>query len=42
MGAESGADEAVMALTTDAAVSTEVIDQIAAGEDFFAGHSIDL
>ena len=42
VGAEAHADEAVMALTTDAAVPADVIEQIAAGDDFFAGHAIDL
>jgi len=42
VGAEAQADEAVMALTTDAAVPADVIEQIASGDDFFAGHAIDL
>ncbi len=42
VGAEAHADEAVMALTTDAAVPADVIEQIASGDDFFAGHAIDL
>lgn len=36
------AEEAVMALTTDAPVPPSVIDEIAAGEGFFAGRAIDL
>jgi D-3-phosphoglycerate dehydrogenase len=42
VGAESGDDEAVMALTTDAAVPPAVIDEIAAQGGFFAGRAIDL
>ena len=42
VGAEARSDEAVMALTTDAAVSHRVIESIAAGEGFFAGHAVDL
>ncbi len=42
VGAEASRDEAVMALTTDAAVPPEVIDEIASGEGFFAGRAVDL
>jgi D-3-phosphoglycerate dehydrogenase / 2-oxoglutarate reductase len=42
VGAEASRDEAVMALTTDAPVPPEVIDEIAAGEGFFAGRAVDL
>jgi D-3-phosphoglycerate dehydrogenase len=42
VGAEPGDDEAVMALTTDAAVPPQVIDEIASGQGFFAGRAIDL
>jgi D-3-phosphoglycerate dehydrogenase / 2-oxoglutarate reductase len=42
VGAEASREEAVMALTTDAPVPPEVIDEIAAGEGFFAGRAIDL
>ena len=42
VGAEARSDEAVMALTTDAAVPAEVIESIATGEGFFAGHAVDL
>jgi D-3-phosphoglycerate dehydrogenase / 2-oxoglutarate reductase len=42
VGAEASRDEAVMALTTDAPVPPEVIDEIAVGEGFFAGRAVDL
>ena len=42
VGATDGEREAVMALTTDAPVPHTVIDEIASGEGFFAGHAIDL
>jgi D-3-phosphoglycerate dehydrogenase len=42
VGAEPGDDEAVMALTTDAAVPPAVIDEIAAQSGFFAGRAVDL
>ncbi len=42
VGAEASGDEAVMAMTTDAPVSDEVIEQIATGSGFFAGRGIDL
>jgi D-3-phosphoglycerate dehydrogenase len=42
VGAEDSADEAVMALTTDAAVPKDVIDEIADQAGFFAGRAIDL
>ena len=41
VGAEAS-HEAVMALTTDAPVPPEVIDEIASGEGFFAGRAVDL
>jgi D-3-phosphoglycerate dehydrogenase / 2-oxoglutarate reductase len=42
VGAEAGDDEAVMALTTDAAVPPAVIDEIAGQDGFFAGRAVDL
>ena len=42
VGAEEGADEAVMALTTSAAVPQEVIDEIAGLEDFYDGRAVNL
>ncbi len=42
VGAKEGDDEAVMALTTDAAVPPEVIDEIAGQDGFFAGSGIEL
>ncbi len=42
VGAKEGDDEAVMALTTDAPVPSEVIDEIAALDGFFAGSGIEL
>jgi D-3-phosphoglycerate dehydrogenase len=42
VGAEAAAHEAVMALTTDAPVPTEVVDEIAGGEGFFEGYAVDL
>jgi D-3-phosphoglycerate dehydrogenase / 2-oxoglutarate reductase len=42
VGAEAAADEAVMALTTDAPVPTEVVDEIAGGDGFFEGYAVDL
>ena len=42
VGAEASGEEAVMALTTDAPVPPAVIEEIAEGEGFFAGHAIDL
>ncbi len=42
VGAEEPAEEAVMALTTDAPVPVQVIDEIAAGEGFFVGRAVDL
>jgi len=42
VGAEARADEAVMALTTDAPVPDDVIAAIASGEGFFAGRAISL
>ncbi len=42
VGAEAQAEEAVMALTTDAAVPVDVIDEIAAGEGFHAGRAVNL
>jgi hypothetical protein len=42
VGASEGADEAVMALTTDAAVPADVIDKIAAQDGFHLGSAVDL
>jgi predicted regulator of amino acid metabolism with ACT domain len=42
VGAEAAAHEAVMALTTDAPVPTEVVDEIAGGDGFFEGYAVDL
>ncbi len=42
VGAEDSAPQAVMALTTDAAVPIEVVEAIAERDDFFAGRAIDL
>ncbi len=42
VGAKEGDDEAVMALTTDATVPPEVIDEIAALDGFFAGSGVEL
>jgi D-3-phosphoglycerate dehydrogenase len=42
VGAEASAPEAVMALTTDAAVPVAVIDEIAGQDGFFAGRAVDL
>ncbi len=42
VGAEADGEEAVMALTTDGPVPDAVIEEIASGEGFFAGHAIDL
>jgi D-3-phosphoglycerate dehydrogenase / 2-oxoglutarate reductase len=42
VGAEAAEHEAVMVLTTDAPVPAEVIDEIAAQDDFFAGRGVDL
>jgi len=42
VGAEAEGVEAVMALTTDAAVPPDVIEAIAADQDFFTGSAIDL
>jgi D-3-phosphoglycerate dehydrogenase len=42
VGAEVSGREAVMALTTDAPVSQDVIDAIAGAEDFFAGRAIEV
>ncbi len=42
VGAGAEGDEAVMALTTDAPVPTELIDAIASGKGFFAGRAIEL
>ena len=40
VGAQPESDQAVMALTTDAAVPMEVIEEILELEDFFDGHSV--
>jgi D-3-phosphoglycerate dehydrogenase len=42
VGAEASGEEAVMALTTDAAVPPAVIDEIAGQDGFFAGRAVDL
>jgi len=42
VGAGSAEDEAVMALTTDAPVAPEVIDEIAAQDGFVAGRAVDV
>ncbi len=42
VGAAEGADEAVMAITTDAAVPLEVIEEITAGADFHEGRAVNL
>jgi len=42
VGAEAAADEAVMALTTDAPVPTQVVEEIAGGDGFFEGYAVDL
>jgi D-3-phosphoglycerate dehydrogenase / 2-oxoglutarate reductase len=42
VGAEVAEREAVMALTTDAPVPSEVIDELAAQDGFFAGRAVDL
>jgi D-3-phosphoglycerate dehydrogenase / 2-oxoglutarate reductase len=42
VGAEASGDEAVMALTTDAPVPIGVVEEIAAGDGFFAGRAVDL
>ena len=42
VGAEARGEEAVMALTTDAPVPPDVIDEIAAGDGFFTGRAVDL
>jgi len=42
VGAEGDAPEAVMALTTDAPVPPEVVDEIAGRDDFHAGKAVDF
>jgi D-3-phosphoglycerate dehydrogenase len=42
VGAEEGADEAVMAITTDAPVPHEVIEEITAEADFHEGRAVNL
>ncbi len=42
VGATEGEREAVMALTTDAPVPADVIDEIAAQDGFFVGRAVDL
>ena len=42
VGAAEGADEAVMAITADAAVPPEVIEEITAGADFHEGRAVVL
>jgi D-3-phosphoglycerate dehydrogenase len=42
VGAEANPDQAVMALTTDAPVPHEVVDEIASADGFYAGRAVDL
>jgi D-3-phosphoglycerate dehydrogenase / 2-oxoglutarate reductase len=42
VGAEANPDQAVMALTTDAPVPPEVVEQIASADGFYAGRAVDL
>ena len=42
VGASEGDHEAVMALTTDAEVPPDVVEQIASGDGFFVGRAVDL
>jgi D-3-phosphoglycerate dehydrogenase len=42
VGAEANPDQAVMALTTDAQVPDEVIDEIVSTADFDIGRAVDL
>jgi D-3-phosphoglycerate dehydrogenase len=42
VGAEASGEEAVMALTTDAPVPDQVINEIVAGQGFFIGRGVDL
>jgi D-3-phosphoglycerate dehydrogenase len=42
VGAEEQESEAVMALTTDAAVPPEVVEAIAGGDGFFQGYAVEL
>jgi D-3-phosphoglycerate dehydrogenase len=42
VGAEEGADQAVMALTTDAAVPQALVDEIVGRDDFYDGRAINL
>jgi D-3-phosphoglycerate dehydrogenase len=42
VGAESGGERAVMALTTDAPVRAETVEKILGGEGFSVGRSVDL
>jgi D-3-phosphoglycerate dehydrogenase len=42
VGAEASGEEAVMALTTDAPVPNRVVEEISAGDGFFAGRAVDL
>jgi hypothetical protein len=42
VGAEEGAQEAVMAVTTSAPVSQEVIDEITGLADFHDGRAVNL
>lgn len=42
VGAEANPDQAVMALTTDAEVPDEVIDEIVSMDDFYVGRAVDL
>jgi hypothetical protein len=42
VGAEANPDKAVMALTTDAKVPDDVIDEIVSRADFEVGRAVDL
>ena len=42
VGAESDAPEAVMALTTDAPVPPEVVEEITGRDDFHGGKAVDF
>jgi D-3-phosphoglycerate dehydrogenase len=42
VGAEANPEQAVMALTTDAPVPPEVVDEIASADGFYVGRAVDL
>jgi D-3-phosphoglycerate dehydrogenase len=42
VGAEANPEQAVMALTTDAPVPAEVVEEIASADGFYAGRAVDL